>query len=95
MHKVGQGLSEFAWFFIIIRHDSRQKAHSCSVLLLIIIVYAPEKINLLIILRLQLFVYILEAGFAPYGRVSPFHRRGNGISFVAFEHVNYYDENYY
>ena len=52
MHEVCQGLSELAYLFIIIRHNTWQEAHASPILLLIII-YSSEKINVFL---LHLFV---------------------------------------
>ena len=52
MHEVCHGLSKFASLLIIIRHNAWQEAHA-SPILLFIIIYSSEKINLFL---LHLFV---------------------------------------
>ena len=64
MHKVSYGLSELAYLFIIVWHDSWQEARIRLILLLIIIQWS-EKINILI--RLHLFIQVLQARFALNG----------------------------
>ena len=91
MHEVCQGLSELASLFIIIRHNAWQEAHASPILLLIIF-YGSEKINLLLLLHL--FVQVLEACFTLDGGVTALQLSGDGVSFVAFEHVYYYDKHY-